>query len=144
MAEQWPLVVWVDDEASEMIEYGDAEQDELDSGVLTIPEDTDTPAPPGRYLRLPDERATAMTPRDPRTVFLQDTHRADEVSWFTQFDSEYQQAETADRVYRKVVEAVEIAQRSGAAPLGPSLTYATKASTGGYLMHGVCIVARPA
>ncbi len=85
-----------------------------------------------------------MTPRDPRAVFLQDTHRADEVSWFTQFDSEDQQVDTADRVYRKVVEAVEVARRGGAVPLGPSLTYATEASAGGYLMHGVCIVARPA
>ncbi len=143
MAGQWPLVVWVNDDTPEMIEY-EAAQHELDSGVLTLPEDTDAPAPPGRYLRLPDERAVAMTPRDPRAVFLQDTHRADEVSWFTQFDSEDQQVDTADRVYRKVVEAVEVARRGGAVPLGPSLTYATEASAGGYLMHGVCIVARPA
>ncbi len=143
MAGQWPLVVWVQDDTPEMIEY-EAAQHELDSGVVMLPGDTDAPAPPGRYVRLPDERALAMTPRDPHAVFLQDTHRADEVSWVMQFDSEDQEVEVADRVYRKVVEAVEVARRGGAVPLGPSTTYATDAPTGGYFMHGVCIVARPA
>jgi hypothetical protein len=50
----------------------------------------------------------------------------------------------ADQVRRKVQEAVELEIADGAVAIGPTTTHVTQSPTGGFLMHGVCVIAREA
>lgn len=142
MAESPVLLVWVEDGGGRQEDFL-VPDDDLDVGVVIVPPGSQGPAP-GRYVRLSDERSALVTPRQPRPVLLRNTHTSSEKSWVAPFDDPEQEVAVADRVRRKVQEAVELEIADGAVPIGPTTTYVTEDPAGGFRIHGVCVVAREA
>lgn len=134
------MLVWVQDGGVGRYDYL-VDENDADVEAIVVPPDVEEP-PPGRYLRLSDDRSEIMTPHEFRPVLLRHTHSALETYCIVPFDDPDDQVALAHEVASKVQEAVEIETARGAVPIGPTTTYVTASPEGGYVMHGVCVLAR--
>jgi len=144
------VLMWVENGERNGFPYG-VPASARDTGVVNLPPDEidiepgDPSPPPGRYVRLSDEQSFAITAaKDRLHVFLADTHTAYEVRWVTNFDDLGQEVRTVERVREKVLEAANLRVRKGAVPLSETFTYTDGDPSGGYLVHGICVLATAA